>query len=166
MRNPSVPEPPNDDELQESVIRDYGWQFEGPFYTEAPVPRQKYVGIYDGEVERLRNHLLTTVIIRDHFDENHSARRAFLTEQGLSGFVKRKNKLKGNNLNGIACCLDMIMENLEGKPIHESLKAIWTLEISNQVEPPSYNAMTPEQKIAIVRKLDDVIYRFLAVLAQ
>lgn len=166
MKNPDAPETLSDDELQESLTRDHAWQFEGPFYTEVPSPKPEYVKGIQSEVERLQNHLLKTVIIRDHFDEDHDGRQAFLTENQLGEFVKKRNKLEGNNLLVTILFMHKIMRRIQRKfpDLHTALTAVFTNEI---IEPfDRYNEMEFNEKVTYARKLDEAIYRFLEILSQ
>ncbi len=145
-----------------------GWEIDGPFYTTLPIPKAKYIERCVEYVEILTHHLLKTVIIKDQFDEDHSARRAFERENPEIGtFSSKYSKLGGNILFRALIAMEEITEKV-GKiypPIAKKLTAIAKLpEISQEFA--RYTQMTFEEKVIFARKLDDIIYKFLEVLAR
>ena len=173
METPDIPEPspePSNQEIVESLEKDFGWKIEGPFYTEVPQPKPEYVVHEEDSAERLRNHLLATVIIQDQFGNDHNARRKFLTEHDLSGIIKKFSKLKGNNQLGAIHSMHFILNNprlkREHSAVHQKLLSIFTPAEWAASNPQIYNSLSYDEKIASARQLDDAIYRFLQVLAE
>jgi hypothetical protein len=173
MGSPDTPEPspePSDKEILGSMTRDFGWQIQGPFYTEAPQPKPEYILHQEDSAERLRHHLLDTVIIHDQFGDDHHARRKFLTEHNLGGIIKKFSKLKGNNQLGAIYAMGFILDNPRLKrdyqAVYQKLLSIFTPSEWPASNPPKYNKLSYDEKVTSARQMDDAIYRFLQVLAE
>ncbi len=159
----------SDDELQQSLAQDFGWKFEGPFYTDAAVPRSEYVGEFDYEVRRIHNHLLDTMIIEDQFDKDHDGRRDFLLERKICNFTFRASKLRWNNLYAVVASMRDMRESLREK-FPEVFKRLGAIHVSQMYDVVAsscgYGKMTFQQKVAIARAVDETAYLFLEILAR
>lgn len=158
----------SDEEMVRYLQEIYGWEITGPFYTQVPEPLQKYIE-NNGESSRLiRNHLLDTYVIRDHFDMDHSKRREFMMDKEnrqVTGWISKHSKLKGNRLFGVITSMSSIIDRNKKKHpnIYRSLEEIFTAELYRPLE--AYNKMTFNDKLAYARKLDSAAYKFLEVLS-
>lgn len=148
--------------------RNLGWEVSGPFYSTLPTPKPEYIEKCAEDVDVLTCHLLETVIIKDQFDKDHSARRVFETNNPEIGtFSSKYSKLGGNRLIVTMYAMAEIIKRV-GRThplIAEKLVTTAKLaEIGPELE--KYNKMAFEEKVSFTRKLDDVIYKFLEVLSQ
>ena len=163
------PKGPTYDEDKSHHETDYGWTFEGPFYTEVPSPNPEYVGTHLARLQHLRDQLLTTVIIHDQFDKDHWARRNFYTQQGseLIQFGKRYSKLKRGKMVVAVGTLTLLQRDLaqQNPKLHQKIAEIFIPE-DHRVALEQYNDMELEQKKKYAKMLDNVVYRCLKVLSE
>jgi hypothetical protein len=145
-----------------------GWKVEGPFYATAPTPKSEYRKGCSDEVDDLIFYLLKTVIIKDTFGADHSARREFERQNpDIGTFSSKYSKLGLNRLSFPIYAMEYILKKV-GKAypsIEEKLKAAARLaEISQEIG--GYRAMTLEEKIDFAKKVDATVYQFLQVLSE
>lgn len=154
-------------DFKKILEQEYGWEFEGPFYSE--IPESKYQRTCRRDMERLTDFLLNMYIIKDQFDD-HDARREFFKSiksqyPSLSTWVRRHSKVVGNNLLGVVISMSNIIRNKSVDTDHtQSLEELFTPELYS-VPGPKYNAMSFEEKVAYVRQLDDAVFKFLKILS-
>jgi hypothetical protein len=160
---------PEDDEYKAHCEQEYGWEFEGPFYTQVPSPKQEYVGEHLQRLLHLREELLTTVIIHDQFDKDHWTRREFHMKEGseLIQFCKKFCKLRRGKMVLASGIFNFLLETLaqQNHELHGKIAKIFIPEEHLQAL-EQYNHMETEQKIKYARQMDDVIYRCLEALSQ
>jgi hypothetical protein len=167
----------SDEELKRILEEEHGFVFQNPLHTEAPEPRIEYIGQQSREgVDVIRNYLLDMYIIRDTFENDHSARRNFFKEfearYGTS-FFKRRSKLKGNNNLAVLVRADIIGSNVRRRndgvyknlrDVLQSNRTMFSDEICSDMN--QYNEMSFEERVDFVRRLDSAAYMFLETLSR
>src|SRR3972149_6269841 len=146
---------PSDEEMIRLCSERYGWVFEGPFYKEVPEPKPAYVATKTNEAGRLKDYLLSTYIIKDHFDRDHDARREFRRQNPQIGsWLDRKSKLRGNILLVALFSMDTIKDPLRRSfpDVYEHLDAIFPGDLAQGSA--VYNEMEFEKKVAYARYVD------------
>ena len=161
-----------DQDFIDFCTREYGWKIEGPSHTAVPEPKSEYVTGNAREVELVRHYLTQTYLIKDQFDSDHAARRIFFdevirSEPAVAMWVKNHSKLKGNRVTTeVYYPMVLITENLQ-EHFPQKGRSLNEIHQSHQfLIGPQYDVLSFEEKIAYVRKVDDVAYRFLEELAK
>ncbi len=163
---PSLLELKTDAEYIDFLTREYGWQITGPSYTVTPQPRLEYIGRNQEQIDLLRHYLTGTYSIRDQFDKDHRARHDFLVALGstkpeVKEWIRLHSKLKRDRIAiDVVMGIDAIIADLQ-ETFPELYRRLenFTLELHRTVG--GYDQMSFDEKVAYVKKVDEVAYRFL-----
>jgi len=152
--------------------REYGWQITGPSYTRVPEPKAEYVGGNQPEFDLIKHYLTGTYIIQDQFDKDHAARRLFLgelakSESAVVAWIEKHSKLKGNRVaTGVYYPMILITENLQ-EHFPEKGRGLDEIQRSHTfLNALQYDPFSFEEKVAYVKSVDEVAYRFLEELVR
>lgn len=155
-----------DAEYIDFLTQEYGWQIQGPSYTTLPPPQERYIGRNQRELDLMAHYLTGTYIIRDQFDKDHTARRLFLEElksvkPDIKEWIEAHSKLKKNRIS-----TDVLLPSFTLVEDVESAFPELYLRLQNCTAGlykgiRGYDAMSFDEKVAFVREVDDVAYRFL-----
>lgn len=168
---PSPLELKTDAEYIAFLTHEYGWQIDGPSYTAVPQPHEKYIGRNQRRFDLIKHYLTGTYIIRDQFDTDHKARRLFLEEfelvqPNVKEWIDSHSKLKMNRIYGnVLLPIFSIVENLESTfpEVYRQLQNC-TSDLYRDII--GYDGMSFDKKVSLVRRVDEVAYRFLEELGK
>ena len=110
-------------------------------------------------------------IIKDPFNNDHSSQIKFIRcfeGEYQTNLYSRRSKMKGNNNLGVILCVDMIMDRLKRKNPEksETLRGLFTSDTYDGMNSNNYNRISFEEKVMVVRKINDTIYKFLEELSR
>lgn len=150
--------------------QELGWQVEGPFYSSVPQPKEEYTLGLKYWFDVLQNHLLSTYIINDHFDQDHTARRQFWIKlqtevPHIQRWIGAHSKLKGNRLLEVIIGMDNIFNRMQRTfpKVHRKLCTVFQEAVLRRCN--EYNEMTFDEKVSYARTVDDMAYQFLEILS-
>ena len=168
------------DEMLEFYRKRYDWKFEGPFYMPEQLPKVKMEFVPRSnheDIEVLRWHLTETMIVVDHFDKDHSSRRAFwdgkhpdydsaVESVDPRQLIRMHTKNRGNKLNNAYLCMDMTMEgiNRSNPSLASELKSLFAPAVPMSLA--KFRGMELDEKIQFSKQLDRIIYSFLERLSR
>ncbi len=118
-------------------------------------------------------HYLSGAVIEDAFGADHDARRAWRTEmqKKLGAPFKElddSNKLRVNVIGNVYSYVGLLNEMVkdEHTPEAEALKNIAAeLPKKSEIESSAYNVLSFEEKMAVVKRIDAVAEKLVALLA-
>lgn len=151
----------------------FGWEFRETVTTKSISPpsdvcREAFAEISQGEesYDRLVRQGMNSYIIRDHFENDHGARRQF--RQNVLGekarWLRSVSKMSGNNWNGCFMIMEMLTNNLRKKGLLVDFELGKLHEIYK--DPQEYNQMKFDEKVAYMEQVDDLIYDYLDALSR
>ena len=157
-----------------AFFRELGWEIEGPAYTTIPMVRVEYTMDNEELLERLGNFLLSKYIIKDHYDKDHTSRRAFRRElyhtfPDAVEWLNTHNKLRRNNIAGANSYMFLIKRSSaiqQHQTLALELDTIWKSSELERAAEVAYNNLELPAKIAYVKVLDKVVYQFLEALSK
>ena len=158
-----------DEEYLRILREEYGWEVEGPSYTEVPEPNPENIKGYESTVNCLKHYLLSTYIIKDQFGKDHDARRdiraeIYNKEKELHDWLDKHSKLRATILSGVVLAVQRIIGHLKraNHPLYRDVSKI----IFPEIAPYSYHTLDDDQKIALSKEMDKAAYQMLEVLSK
>jgi hypothetical protein len=155
------------------ILREkYNWHVEDSEHKEVPEPNQRYL-LKDNHywVKVLRGFVLENYIFNDKLRDNKDARKEVKEKMRkedpfLDSWIKKHDKLRKGLIDHLYIAIQTIPSNLkeEHPKVHNRLKGIVTFDLFMFYA--SYAVMPFESKSGLVKRLDDVAYKFLDVLSK
>lgn len=155
------------------ILREkYNWKVEGSEHKEVPEPDQRYL-LRDNKhwLSVLKEFVSENYIFNDGLGNNKDARREVKEKMRkedpfLHSWVKRHDKLRKGLVDSTYLALQTIPNSFteEFPRTYDNLKRLMTFDLFMFYG--SYAVMPFESKANLVKRLDDVAYRFLDILSK
>ena len=160
----------------EDKMRKMGWEISGPFYTSVPTPKKEYLEIKQAEeiattselIDALNQYLLRTLIIKDGFGRDHSARRRFEAKnQDIWIFNSEYSKLGIGKISGVLASMNALIVRIGSlyPSKKEELEKIADLKSLYKIFKEEYPEKEFEDRVILVKKFEDIVYKFLLALS-
>lgn len=158
-----------DNESKQFCENVLGYKCEEPPYSKTPFPLPDYIPTDHLRLlaERLQKSLTKAFYIHDRFGKNHYSRREENKKHPrIYPFIREHSKLRRahsrNRFEAMIHITNFVEINFPDK--HKQLTEIFDKE-SYRTKLDEYNEMEVEDKIAFVKHIDTVIYKFLEALS-
>ncbi len=160
------PAKPSDPSKAIELMKSLGWKIVDPFYQTVPTPKSLYIERCVGDVSGLTDYLLKAVVIEDNIVD-HSERRAVeMRHPAVAEFSSKYSKLGLNISQNMLFHMEEIIEKCSRRHKEKGDELNRIAELSSLKEEFSkYRSLDFANKVAFIRKLDGVIYKFLEALS-
>lgn len=161
-------------DFRKILEKEFQWTFEDPRFSEADIPAPNPKNIAEDNLSYLglKDFLLSTYIIKDQFDKNHDACRAFEAKlegkhEGMMDRLDSHSKLGTNVLRRPLIAINNIIEEVKDKnPYVYSALLVAKGDFQDYRPEKRYQDMEFNEKVEYAKSIDRFIIKVMQILTR